>query len=163
MRVTPPESADWNAADASYMAMMVPHHRQALDMAELAATQAEDPLVSAIAAAIDTAQGVEILVMADWLVDRDLPEPEADDAMAGMDGMQGMLTEDQLDALAAADGAEFDRLFLEGMIQHHEGAIAMAGTVLNQGEDVVTNELASDVSASQSAEITRMREILARL
>ena len=110
----PPESADWNVADATYLTMMVPHHAQALAMAELAETRAEDRRVLALARSIDRGQSREIIVMATWLVDHGLPEPTQDDvdsmnAMAGAaGGMVGMLSPDQMTALAAADGADFD-------------------------------------------------------
>lgn len=160
----PPASADWVAADATYLTAMIGHHRQALDMAELAATRAVDPRVRAVAETIDAGQGREIVVMATWLVDHDRPEPTLDDVahMTTM-GMPGMLTAAQLDELAAADGATFDRLFLEDMIQHHQGAVGMAEDVLAAGKDQRVNELATGVIATQSAEIGRMRDLLLEL
>lgn len=152
--------------DAAFLEQMIPHHRQALDMAELARTRASSPAVVSLAQRIAAAQAPEILVMADWLVDHDLPVPEGTEHdMEGMDGMpmQGMLSEDQMSALADADGAAFDRLFLTGMIQHHEGAVAMALTVLTDGDDQRVNEIASDVNAGQSAEVARMQSLLAAL
>lgn len=166
----PPEAADWNAADATYLTMMIPHHRQALDMADLAATRAEDPQVRAIARSIDSGQSREIIVMATWLVDHGYPEPTLDDveamtAMAGspggMSGMVGMLSAEQMADLAAAEGAAFDRLFLQGMIAHHRGALTMAEELLGSGEDVRVVEMATEVVASQAAEIRRMEDLLA--
>ena len=153
------EAARSTDPDAVFLEQMIPHHRQALDMAELASTRASSPAVVSLAQRIAAAQAPEILVMADWLVDHDLAVPET---MEGMQ-MQGMLSEDQMTALADADGADFDRLFLTGMIQHHEGAVAMALTVLTDGDDQRVNEIASDVNAGQSAEIARMRSLLAAL
>ncbi len=161
----PPESADWNAVDATYLTMMVAHHRQALDLAELAETRAVDPRVRTIADAIDSSQGREIIVMATWLVDHDLPEPTLDDVeqMAETGGMPGMLSVAQVDDLAASEGASFDRTFLEDMIQHHQGAIGMAHEAAANGEDVVVIDMATEVAAGQGAEITRMRTLLEEL
>lgn len=160
----PPDSADWNAADATYLTMMVAHHSQALDLAELADERAVDPGVRRIAASIDAGQGREIVVMATWLVDHGQPEPtpESVAAMSSM-GMPGMLSQDQLAALATTEGAEFDRRFLQDMIQHHQGAVAMAEDVLGTGRDVRVTEMATDVVAGQNAEIARMRQLLLEL
>ncbi len=157
----PPDEADWNAADASYLTMMVAHHSQALDMAELAVDRAADPRVRRLAESIDAGQGREVIVMATWLVDHGQPEPtpESVAAMSGM-GMPGMLDQEQLAALADTDGAEFDRRFLEDMVQHHQGAVAMAEDQLAAGEDVRVVEMAAEVVAGQGAEIQRMRELL---
>lgn len=165
----PPPSADWNLTDATYLTMMIPHHRQALDLADLAETRAADPRVLAIARSIDRGQSREILVMATWLVDHDLPEPTLEDVaamneMAGSPaGMVGMLSPEEMTALAAMQGAEFDRLFLTGMIQHHRGAIEMADDQLGGGEDVRVTEMATDVVATQNGEIRRMEDLLADL
>lgn len=162
----PPASADWNAADATYLSMMIPHHRQALDLADLAATRADDRRVRAIAAGIDRGQGREIITMASWLVEHGLPEPTLADveamyvAAGTPDGMDGMLTSDQMSALAAADGPSFDRLFLTSMIEHHQGAIAMADELLGSGEHLRVVEMATDVLATQSGEIARMDDLL---
>lgn len=158
----PPASADWSAADASYLTAMIGHHHQALTMADLAATRASDGRVRSLAAAIDAGQGREIIVMATWLVDHDLPEPTLDDLEHGTT-MPGMLSTAQLDELAAADGATFDRLFLEDMIQHHQGAVGMAEDVLGTGEDQRVSELATEAIATQGAEIARMRDLLLQL
>lgn len=160
----PPESADWNLADAEYLTMMVGHHSQAIDMTELAATRASDPRVRSIAESIDTGQGREILVMVDWLVDHDLPEPTVASVAAMNEmGMPGMLTPAQLDDLAALDGAAFDRAFLEDMIQHHQGALLMAEDVVATGRHVSVVEWATEVIAGQQAEIDRMRDLLLQL
>ncbi|MDP2775497.1 MAG: DUF305 domain-containing protein [Nocardioides sp.] len=152
----------WNDADAEFLTGMIPHHQQALEMAELAETRAESPEVRALAERIAAAQAPEILVMADWLVDHGHEVPDHGHGGLHAD-MIGMLSDDQMAALADADGTAFDELFLTGMVQHHEGAVAMALTVLSDGEDQLVNELASDVNASQSAEIARMQALLARL
>lgn len=160
----PLESADWNAADATYLTMMVAHHSQALDLAELVPERATDPQVRRLATSIDAGQGREIIVMADWLVDHGQPEPTLE-SVAAMDemGMPGMLTGDQVESLAATEGGAFDRRFLESMVQHHQGAVAMAERVLAEGEDVLVSEMAADVIAGQNAEIDRMRDLMAEL
>ncbi|GAA5148285.1 hypothetical protein GCM10023340_21950 [Nocardioides marinquilinus] len=160
----PPEDADWNAADATYLSMMVAHHSQALDLAELAATRARDPRVRRLAESIDAGQGREIIVMATWLVDHGLPEPtvEGVEHMTEM-GMPGMLTTEQVDDLAQTSGPAFDRRFLEDMVQHHQGAVRMAEDHLGSGEDVRVTEMATDVVVTQNAEIARMRDLLAVL
>jgi len=175
--VDPDDVADQpgtNDADVAFMQMMVPHHAQALEMSQLAQTRARDEQVVAMARRIEGAQGPEIVGMASWLESRGLEVPESmDDAMgAGSDhgshhahgdtdvmAMRGMLTDRQMAELAQARGAEFDRLFIAGMIQHHEGAVAMARDEMEAGSDTVALELAADVAAGQQAEIGRLAAI----
>lgn len=160
----PPEAADWNEADAAYLTRMVAHHSQALDMTELADTRAADPRVRRLARSIDVGQRREVVVMATWLVDHGQPEPTLETVAAvHHEGMPGMVSDDRLAALAEADGAAFDRLFLEAMVQHHQGAVAMAEQVLGDGEDQRVDEMATEVIASQGAEVAIMRRLLADL
>jgi uncharacterized protein (DUF305 family) len=160
----PPEDANWNAADAAYLTRMVAHHSQALDMTELAPTRAGDPRVRRLARSIDVGQRREVVVMATWLVDHGQPEPTLETVAAvHHQGMPGMVGDDRLAALAEADGAAFDRLFLEAMVQHHQGAVAMAEQVLGDGEDQRVDEMATEVIASQQAEVAIMRRLLADL
>ena len=148
------------------MLMMLLHHRQALDMAGLIADRSSDEQVRAAADRIEATQAPEILLIAQWLTERsiEVPGPDADPAdydhaEHGHAGMEGMLSEDELDELAQAEDAEFDALFLTGMIRHH-GAIAMAQHVLVHGADPRVNELATDIVADQSAEIDRLSQLL---
>ena len=148
--------------------MMVPHHAQALQMSRLARSRAASPVVRRLAQRINASQGPEILLMASWLEEQGVDVPAAaEDPMSydhsehGHDAMEGMLTPAQMEQLEAASGARFDRLFLRGMIRHHAGAVAMADTVGAAGSAVQVAELAADVSSSQSAEIARMRQLLA--
>jgi uncharacterized protein (DUF305 family) len=164
---TIPEAPEFNHSDVAFVQMMIPHHAQALEMAELARKYAVDRSVRALAARIRAAQAPEILTMSSWLEAQDVEVPEAgDDAEEydhgehGHDPMRGMLTDRQMRALAAARGADFDRLFLRGMIQHHRGAIAMADAVAVGGSDLLVSELAADVKATQAAEISRMQDLL---
>ena len=157
-------------ADIAFMQMMVPHHAQAVEMAELARSHAVDPGVRRMAARIRAAQGPEILMMSAWLEQEgiEVPQPgddprDYDHGAHGHDPMMGMLTGAELDELAAARGSRFDRLFLEGMIRHHRGAVRMADNVASEGVDTLVTELAADVHVTQSSEIGRMRELLAGL
>jgi uncharacterized protein (DUF305 family) len=159
-----PATTQPTPADIAFMQMMVPHHAQAVEMSELAGRYATDPRVRSLAARIRAAQGPEILMMSAWLEEHGIPA-SADGAHqhgghGGSTQMMGMLTPQQMDELAAARGARFDRLFLEGMIRHHEGAVRMANTVAARGIDVRVAELAGDVSITQNAEIARMRDLL---
>ncbi|TNM38389.1 DUF305 domain-containing protein [Nocardioides albidus] len=164
------EHADAAHDDVAFMQMMIPHHAQALTMSELAPQRARSPQVKALARRILAAQRPEILTMAAWLSERELAVPSAQDDPADFDhgehghaAMHGMLTDEQMDELEAAHGAEFDRLFLTGMIQHHEGAIAMADAVATAGTDVQATEIANEIVIGQGAEVDRMRDLLAGL
>jgi uncharacterized protein (DUF305 family) len=155
-----------NGADVEFVQMMIPHHAQALEMGELARTRAGDRGVQAMAQRIADAQGAEIVGMSAWLERHGVEAPTAEDLQhqAHHGGtMPGMLTPAQMDRLAAADGRRFDELFLRYMIQHHQGAVDMAGTVMDDGRDIVVGELAADIAAGQNAEINRMRTMLRRL
>lgn len=159
--------ADAAHDDVAFMQMMVLHHRQALEMSALVPDRAADPQVVAVAARIEAAQAPEILVMAQWLTERSIDVPGVHDDPAAYDhaqhghaGMVGMLTDDELDELSDADGADFDRLWLQDMIRHHQGAIEMSQFVLVHGADLRVSQLATDIVAEQSAEIARLERIL---
>ncbi|MFY0407291.1 DUF305 domain-containing protein [Solicola sp. PLA-1-18] len=161
---------DFNDDDVEFVQMMVPHHGQALTMTAMAATHASDAGVKRLASRIEAAQRPEILQMSAWLKSRRVEVPSAGDHGSAHDHgahghgeMMGMLTDDQLAELDAARGAAFDRLFLEGMIRHHEGAVAMADDVATGGVDVRVAELAADVNTGQLVEIRRMKDMLAAL
>ncbi|MFJ3974318.1 DUF305 domain-containing protein [Streptomyces sp. NPDC090021] len=152
-----------NAADHAYVQRMIEHHRQALTMSALAPERAAAEPVKRLAERITAAQKPEIGAMQKWLNLH--PAPAAGSATAapghGHDhdhgSMPGMATAQQLDELAAARGADFDRLFLKLMTAHHEGALTMAGEALTGGNNVAVEEMANEVVATQSAEIHRMR------
>lgn len=150
----------WNEKDVEFVTRMVPHHAQALEMTELAPERASHPDVIALAERISSAQGPEIEAMQAWLASHGLPA--ADPADHGHHGMQGMADEGQMLRLQGAEGAEFDRMFLEMMVAHHEGAVAMAGDAGDATNPVIT-ELVIDVAISQQVEIARMTELLAEL
>ncbi|MFJ8812226.1 DUF305 domain-containing protein [Amycolatopsis thermoflava] len=152
-----------NDADVSYAQRMIMHHQQAIRMGELAPARAAREDVKGLAARITATQAPEITSMTAWLRQRGLEVPGEHAGHHGSHAehgpMPGMATEEQLAALAAATGPEFDRMFLQLMTAHHEGAITMATEVLGAGSDVFVEEMATDVIASQSDEVTRMRSM----
>lgn len=169
-------------ADVDFMTMMIGHHAQAIVMSELAPGRAHDQSVRTLAARIINSQRDEIATMQQWLSDRDQPVPAVDaggnvtmpgtghtghDAHAGHDPlMPGMLSAAELDALAAASGPEFDRLFLRSMIRHHRGAITMVEELFDShgaGQDEAVFRFASDVNVDQITEISRMQQMLVDL
>ncbi|MFD6564026.1 DUF305 domain-containing protein [Micromonospora profundi] len=147
-----------NSFDVWFVRMMIPHHAQALEMAQLAPDRAAKPAVRALADRIRASQGPEMGMMRGWLQTRGLPE----DAPGHDHGtMRGMQSPEALRQLAAARGAEFDRLFVRMMTEHHEGAIEMATNLLKVGSDLTLGEFANSVATEQIVEIDRMRQALA--
>jgi uncharacterized protein (DUF305 family) len=146
-----------NSADVTYAQMMIEHHAQALEMTELVPDRAESTKVERLAERIAAAQGPEIAAMKGWLKTHGEKEKADGHQHAAM---PGMATEAQLKKLRAAEGKAFDQLFLTLMITHHEGAITMATEVKAQGNNVPIEEMADDVVAQQTSEITRMRDML---
>lgn len=162
----------YTEADVHFMSGMIGHHSQAITMASWAPTHGASPSVRILCERIINAQKDEIVTMQRWLTDRRQPVPEANPKgmkmmMNGMEHMMlmpGMLTEDQMAQLDAARGSEFDRLFLEFMIQHHRGAITMVNELFNTygaGQDETVFKFASDVNIDQTTEVTRMEKMLA--
>ncbi|MEU8617246.1 DUF305 domain-containing protein [Streptomyces sp. NPDC048623] len=153
-------AGSFNDADVMFAQMMIPHHEQALEMAKLADGRAEDAEIKKIVGAIEKAQDPEIQKMQSWLKAWGRPE-----AMEGGSGhsMGGMMSDTEMKDLAAAKGKEFDRTFAELMIAHHEGAVSMAKTEQTSGADPEAKKVADDVVRTQTAEITQLKQILARL
>ena len=155
--------AAFNAADVSFAQMMIPHHEQAVEMAELAVDRAESQEVNDLAAEIEAAQAPEIETMRGWLeewgesVNTGM---EGMEGMAGMEGMEGMMSEEQMAALEAASGQAFDELFLTQMREHHEGAVMMAEEELEKGEYPEAKELARTIVDTQRAEIAEIDRLL---
>jgi uncharacterized protein (DUF305 family) len=154
-----------NQADITFAQAMIPHHRQALDMATAAGTKATDPKVKALATRIKAAQEPEIDEMTSWLSDwaapgASMPAGESHGDMGGTGPMPGMLTTEEMTAFTSATGADFDRRFLDLMIRHHEGAITMAKAQRQQGLNPSAKALAEAVERDQAAEITEMRTLL---
>lgn len=163
----PGDTGRWTPADARFMTKMIGHHAQAIEMAQLAPTRAAAPSVRTLAERIINAQRDEIATMQQWLRDRRQPVPQAE-PHAGHGGghelMPGMLTAEQLAELERARGAEFDRLFLTYMIQHHRGATQMVSELFSNhgaGQDETVFKFASDVNVDQATEIARMQRMLA--
>ena len=159
---------DQNAADVMFVQMMIPHHEQAIEMSEIIlAKSGVDPDVSALAEQIRAAQDPEITLMDQWLDDWGLPSMRGAGGMdhggsGGTDGMDGMMSDEQMHELEDAEGADGSTLFLELMIDHHEGAVEMAEDAIDDGRSSEVRELAEQIVTSQTAEIATMRELLNR-
>ena len=152
------------AADVRFMQRMIAHHAQALEMTALVASRTEKEDIRALAKRIDVSQQDEIKMMRDWLEARGerAPEAHAHHASAGGE-MTGMLTPDEMSRLTQATGQTFERLFLELMIKHHDGAVVMAKALFDTpaaGQESEMFAFASDVIADQQMEIARMRRML---
>jgi uncharacterized protein (DUF305 family) len=183
----PAASADHNAADLSFAQQMIVHHQDAIEMADLAPSRAANQQVTDLAARIKAAQAREIEQMTGWLglwgasMSTSAGASASDDGMGGMDmggmgkegemssgassgmAMPGMMSDTQMQELTDATGADFDRLFLQLMIVHHQGAITMAGTEKLQGSNPAALALAESIKTSQAAEITEMQQLLNNL
>jgi uncharacterized protein (DUF305 family) len=159
------------------MSMMIGHHTQAIEMSRLAPTRAASPAVRTLAQRIINTQQDEIATLQQWLRDRGQPVPDAH-AMGSHAGhgtghgagheepMHGMLSPAQMKQLEDAKGAEFDRLFLTYMIQHHRGGVIMVTELFGaQGaaQDETVFKMASDINVDQTTEIARMQKMLAEL
>jgi uncharacterized protein (DUF305 family) len=156
-------AADHNQQDATFAQEMSVHHSQALDMAKLAPTRSTDPKVLALAARIEKAQDPEIQQMQGWLTKWGMPgSMPMDHGSMPMDhgSMPGVMSDADMAKLEQARGAEFDRLFLQQMIQHHQGAIEMAKTELAQGSNADAKALAQKIIDAQTAEIAEMQAML---
>lgn len=147
--------------DVSFVRSMVPHHAQALEMARLAPERAGDGRVARLADRIAAGQGPEIDVMQAWLRQQGLPAVDVD-AGHGQHDMPGMASPEEMARLMASRGGAFDRLFLDLMTRHHEGALRMAQDSFGATHPVVT-ELIGDVASTQAAEIDRMQGLLREL
>jgi uncharacterized protein (DUF305 family) len=155
------ETGDFNQADVMFAQMMIPHHEQAIEMSDLIlAKDGVDPEVVELAEEIKDAQGPEIELMESWLDEWGMPSMMEGDT-GGMSGMSGMLSDDEMDELEAADGLAGTTLFLEGMIEHHEGAIDMAEQHQDDGDNEEALDLSAAIIEAQTAEIERMQELLA--
>ncbi|EFQ82885.1 hypothetical protein HMPREF0063_12094 [Aeromicrobium marinum DSM 15272] len=159
-------AGDFNDADVTFAQEMIPHHRQAVEMSDLAATRSTDPDILALADEIIAAQDPEIALMTGWLDDWDEDVPGDMGDMSGMDHggdgqMAGMMSPEQMSDLRGSTGPEFDRLFLEQMIEHHEGALEMAVREQSDGRFTDAIALAQEIERTQMAEIARMKDLLA--
>jgi len=162
----PPRSA----ADVEFMQGMIMHHAQAVEMTAMIPSHTENKELRALGARISSSQSDEIKFMKRWLAARGEPLSMAMPGMPDMDKsghpmalMPGMLTPEQMEALRKAKGAEFDRLFLSGMIQHHGGALTMVKDLFDTagaGQDAELFGFATDVDTGQRAEIRIMQGML---
>mgnify|MGYP003346517603 CR=1 FL=1 len=164
---TIPKSASFNSTDVGYAQGMIPHHAQAIEMARLVPDRSTNDDVRALAAAIEAAQGPEITELQGWLRDwgQKVPPADGDHDMSEYPAMTmtGMLSAADMRRLEGADGTEFDRLFLEFMVLHHEGAVEMAEDEVAGGKAPETVEQAERVIRDQTAEIAGIERILAGL
>jgi uncharacterized protein (DUF305 family) len=160
-------------ADVEFMQGMIMHHSQAVEMTALIASHTENKNLRSLGARISRSQSDEIKFMQRWLAARGEPVSMAMPGMPSMDRsdmshgpmglMPGMLTPEQMEALRKAKGAEFDRLFLTGMIQHHDGALTMVKDLFDTagaGQDAELFDFATDVDSGQRAEIRIMQNML---
>lgn len=160
---TPPGSATArpDADDSMFVMMMIPHHEQAIEMSDLIlAKPGVDQRVLDLAQQIKDAQGPEIELMEGWLDEWGMP---SSGGMGGMDHGDGMMSDDDMAELEAAEGVEAARLFLTQMIEHHEGAIEMAEDELDDGTDADVRELAEQIITSQTEEIATMQQLLTEM
>ena len=154
-------------ADITFAQLMIPHHEQAVQMADMALAQATTPEVKQLAQQIKDAQDPEIQRMRGWLTAWGAPEQ-----MAGMQGMDhgnmdmggqsadGMMSDEDMSALMDAKGADFDQMWLTMMIAHHKGAIQMAETVKQQSQNTDVTALADAIISAQQDEISTMDQLL---
>lgn len=155
-------SAGHNDADVAFATEMIPHHAQALSMVDLTLERPLDPAVAQLAEAIREAQTPEIEAMTNWLEQwgEEVPATMRDHAHAGHGDAPGMMSDDDMAALADASDADFQRLWLEMMIEHHRGAIEMAETEQSDGDYGPAVDLAGEIIEAQTAEIERMEQLL---
>ena len=157
----PSATAPFNAADVMFAQMMIPHHEQAVEMSDvILAKDGIDQKVLDLATEIKAAQEPEIKQLQEWLTDWG----SDDSGMSGMDdGMDGMMSDDDMKALDNASGAQASTLFLEQMMVHHQGAIDMAQTELDDGQNSDAKVMAEQIVTTQTEEIDVMKDLLASL
>ena len=164
MPMTPTTGADtaFNDADVTFATQMIPHHQQAVEMSDLALRKATTADVKNLATAIKAAQAPEIETMSGWLTTwgKPVPTPGAH-TMTGP--MTGMMSAEELADLSKASGPMFDRMWIQMMIKHHQGAVAMAKTEQTTGKDAASIALAKKIQAAQTTEIAGMQRLLGRL
>ncbi|CAN5624262.1 DUF305 domain-containing protein [soil metagenome] len=153
-------SASFNDADIEFLQGMVPHHSQAVEMAQMVPDNTDRPELNELAEMITASQNEEIELMQGYLAEAG--EEPAGDSMEGMDGgmggMSGMMDDEEMQQMMGMSGEEFDLMFVEMMTRHHEGAIDAAEQVLETGENPDVAQLAGDIIEEQEAEIQQMSE-----
>ena len=153
------DSSNLTGADIMFLQMMIPHHQQAVDISNLALTKSKDPELLALATAIRDGQADEIVQMKQWLADAGA---SLDMGHSMGDSMGGMLNEQQLAALKNASGSTFDRLWLEGMTGHHDGALHMT-QMIEDASNPTIKKFGQDIVTLQTAQIEQMKEMLKRI
>jgi uncharacterized protein (DUF305 family) len=161
------QQGDHNADDVTFAQQMIPHHSQALDMAKLVPSRSTNPKVIDLAGRIEKAQDPEIKQMQGWLATWGASSTSSmpgmtHESMPGMshDSMPGMMSADDMTKLQAAKGTDFDKMWLDMMIKHHQGAVDMAKTELSKGSNTDAKALAQKIIDAQQAEITEMQGLL---
>ena len=152
------KNANYTGADIMFLQMMIPHHQQAIDISNLAMKSSQDAELIELAKIIARNQAAEIKQMRAWLTDAGASE----DMGHSMDGMGGMLSDEELTALSAATGKEFDVLWLKGMTEHHDGAIHMT-QMIEDAQNADIKAFGTKVIKDQSEQIDQMKKMLARL
>jgi len=162
------KGTDHNSADVAFATNMIPHHAQAIEMADLAMTRARSPQVKDLAIQIKAAQQPEIDTMTGWLEDwgEPVPDPESmsgmDHDMSGMDSMkamEGMMSAADMERLASTTGTAFDTMWLSMMVEHHQGAIDMAKIEVADGVFAEATALADGIITTQQDEIDTMKQL----
>lgn len=156
---TAPATATFNDADVMFLQMMYPHHAQAVEMAKLVPTRSQNQQVKDLAAAIEKAQAPEMQQMTTLLADFGKPAPSATMSHS----MPGLMTPQQMTELTGLSGAAFDKMWLQMMVEHHQGAITMAGDELKNGTNADAKKMAESIVTTQQAEITTMNGMLATM
>lgn len=152
------ESANFTGADVMFLQMMIPHHQQAIDMADVAAQISKNLELLKLASDIKSEQSAEIIQMRAWLKEAKASE----DAGHSMHEMGGMLSSEDFANLKAATGSNFDKLWLEGMIGHHDGAIHMTNMIID-ADNLELKKFGQGIVKSQAAQIEQMKEMLKRI
>jgi uncharacterized protein (DUF305 family) len=156
------QPAAFNDADVTFVTDMIPHHEQAVHMSALVPDRSTDPAMIKLAADISAEQGPEIETMKGFLAQWKGGSGSQQDDHSGMEGMQmpGMVDDGTMSRLQSLKGAEFDTLWLQSMIGHHEGAIGMSNTEIAGGANADAKKLAQDIVTTQQAEIGQMKKML---
>ncbi|MFE7741660.1 DUF305 domain-containing protein [Nocardia sp. NPDC057455] len=154
-----PARAEHNDADVMFLQMMYPHHAQAVEMAQLVPSRTDNPRLRTLAAQVEQAQAPEMQQITTLLQSFGKPAPSASEGHEGH-AMPGVMSAEQMAALRAASGPDFDRQWLTMMIEHHAGAIAMSETELAEGGNADAKALAAAIIAAQRAEIEQMQTML---
>lgn len=149
-----------NEADVAFLQGMIPHHQQAIEMSQMASSQASSAEVQDLAARIEQAQDPEIETMSTLLEGWDEEVPGGSGMDMDMGSMSGMMTDEQMSELMGASGPEFDEMFLTFMIEHHTGAIQAAQAQQEDGESSDAIELAETIEQTQTEEVAEMEELL---